>query len=176
MIKSMKKNQPEAALALVVLLGIILFSFSIPFRNGLQEFASSPFNLVNKIFTIVINSIESNNNLALVTPVISTSESRTIDQESASKRNTVINSYVYPSEFVNANSNGNLGLGSAILITDDVNVRSAPEITDTNKLEVQILGSLGTIIGGPIYASGHTWWNVNFLNDPDGWVSNAYIK
>ncbi len=44
----------------------------------------------------------------------------------------------------------------------------------------QIKGALGVVVGGPVRASiggsDYWFWNINFENDPDGWVSESMIK
>ena len=37
------------------------------------------------------------------------------------------------------------------------------------------LGSLGTVIGGPTTAGGHTWWQVSYDNGISGWSISDYL-
>ena len=55
-----------------------------------------------------------------------------------------------------------------------VNVRSSASLSGT-LLGAQVDGSLGTVIGGPTYADGFFWWNVNFDSAPDGWSVEDYL-
>ncbi len=50
----------------------------------------------------------------------------------------------------------------------NINVRNGAG-TSALILGTQPLGTAGTIIGGPIVASGFTWWNINYATGIDGW-------
>ena len=56
-----------------------------------------------------------------------------------------------------------------------LNVRSSPSLTAL-KLGGQIWGSTGTVTGGPITASGHLWYYVDFATGTDGWVAGSFIS
>ncbi len=44
-------------------------------------------------------------------------------------------------------------------------------------LGTQPAGGLGSIVGGPTFADGIWWWNVDYDNDPDGWSpGNQLVK
>ncbi len=49
-----------------------------------------------------------------------------------------------------------------------LNVRQTPSSSGT-LLGTQPSDSLGTVIGGPTYADGYWWWQINYDIDPDGW-------
>ncbi len=57
------------------------------------------------------------------------------------------------------------------------NVRKSPGGT---LVGTQTQGALGAIVGGPVQASlggkNYWFWNINFENDPDGWVSDSTLK
>jgi hypothetical protein len=50
----------------------------------------------------------------------------------------------------------------------NTNVRATPSLTG-NLLGVQVTGSLGTIVAGPIVADNFTWWQINYDSGVDGW-------
>ena len=65
---------------------------------------------------------------------------------------------------------------SSVKVTGTLlNVRSSPSLTAL-KLGGQIWGSTGTVTAGPITASGHLWYYVDFANGTDGWVAGNYIQ
>ncbi|MDO8471198.1 MAG: Ig-like domain-containing protein [bacterium] len=67
-------------------------------------------------------------------------------------------------------------IGDRVQVTATLNVRSTPSTSGTI-LGTQTPGALGTVIGGPTYASGYHWWQVNYDNAPDGWsVENYLVK
>ena len=53
-------------------------------------------------------------------------------------------------------------------VASDVNVRSSASVS-APLLGSQIAAALGTVIGGPTYADGYWWWQINYDIDPDGW-------
>jgi len=56
-----------------------------------------------------------------------------------------------------------------------LNVRSCAGATCTSP-GTQATGIIGTIIGGPTYASNYHWWQVNFDSGVDGWVVEDFLK
>lgn len=64
--------------------------------------------------------------------------------------------------------------GDVVETTDNLNVRSSPGLSGT-VLGVQLTGSLGTVIGGPVFADGFWWWQVNFDTGADGWVAEDFL-
>ncbi len=56
----------------------------------------------------------------------------------------------------------------------DLNVRATPSTSGTF-LGKQPTGALGTVIGGPVFADGYTWWNINYDTGADGWSIENYL-
>ena len=67
-------------------------------------------------------------------------------------------------------------IGDRVETTSNLNVRATASVTGT-LLGTQTTGALGSIIGGPTYADGFHWWNINYDSGPDGWsVEDFLIK
>jgi uncharacterized repeat protein (TIGR02543 family) len=66
-------------------------------------------------------------------------------------------------------------LNDRVQTTAVLNVRATPSLSG-NLLGTQTSGSLGTIIGGPVYADGYWWWNVNYDTGFDGWSVEDYLE
>ena len=45
-----------------------------------------------------------------------------------------------------------------------------------NLLGVHKTGVHGVLVGGPVTLDGMRWWNVDFDNDPDGWVEESRLR
>jgi hypothetical protein len=43
-------------------------------------------------------------------------------------------------------------------------------------LGTQLKGAIGTLVGGPCYENRRWWWQIDFDNDPDGWVLQTKLK
>ena len=54
----------------------------------------------------------------------------------------------------------------------NLNVRSTPNGSVVGQ---QSNGTLGTVIGGPVFANGIWWWQVNFDTGTDGWVVENFL-
>lgn len=65
-----------------------------------------------------------------------------------------------------------LKIGDTIKTTAWINVRGT---AGGRYVGSQRTGKTGTITAGPGYASGLTWWKVNFTSGADGWVAEKYI-
>ena len=65
-------------------------------------------------------------------------------------------------------------VGSRVVTTANLNVRSSASAGAT-KLGTESPGSLGTVIGGPTTAGGHTWWQVSYDNGISGWSISDYL-
>src|SRR5207244_3593842 len=67
------------------------------------------------------------------------------------------------------------------LINDRVKVSSGPlNVRGTASISGTLLGTqatnaLGTVIGGPTYADGYWWWNINYDSGVDGWSVEDYL-
>jgi hypothetical protein len=71
-----------------------------------------------------------------------------------------------------ASSASSIRIGTAIQTTANVNVRASGGGT---LLGTQPAGSVGTIIAGPTYSNGVTWWQIDYANAPDGWSGDGYL-
>lgn len=67
------------------------------------------------------------------------------------------------------------GAGERVATIDNLNVRNAPGLSAT-VLGVQPPGTLGTVIGGPVFADGFRWWRVDFDTGVDGWVVQDFLE
>ncbi|MDA1334868.1 MAG: hypothetical protein O2794_02525 [bacterium] len=74
---------------------------------------------------------------------------------------------------------GQIGIGSCVRVnTGDetsLNVRSVASLGN-NVLGAHPTGVTGTVTNGPQIGNGYTWWNVDFNQNPDGWVVGEYIR
>ncbi len=66
-------------------------------------------------------------------------------------------------------------IGDNVTTIGKVNVRSAAGTTN-RIITVAIAGTALTIQGGPVSASGYTWWQVNLPSGGTGWVAGSYIS
>lgn len=66
-------------------------------------------------------------------------------------------------------------LGRQVQTTSNVNVRSTPSQYGLI-LGTQVLGATGTVVGGPVYANGFWWWQIDYANLPDGWSVENYLQ
>ena len=68
---------------------------------------------------------------------------------------------------------GTLATSSEVVTVRDTSVYDAP---GKDILGTQKAGAKGEIIGGPIVLGGITYWDVNYENPPEGWVTAADIS
>lgn len=66
-------------------------------------------------------------------------------------------------------------VGDRIETLYNVKVRSLPSLSGT-VLGGQKQGSQGTVVGGPIFADGYWWWQVNYDSGADGWSAEDFLK
>ena len=59
--------------------------------------------------------------------------------------------------------------------TQRLKVRSCPSSSCAN-LGNQKVGAKGTVIGGPVSASGYIWWQIDYDVAPDGWSVETYLQ
>lgn len=64
-------------------------------------------------------------------------------------------------------------VGDRIMTTANLYVRSEPNGAE---LGIQPRKSTGTVVGGPVWADGYWWWEINYDNDPDGWSVERYLR
>lgn len=62
--------------------------------------------------------------------------------------------------------------GDSVRTQGRLNVRSFPAGDDIGD---QKNGS-GIIVGGPVFAAGYWWWEVDYDNDPDGWSVENWLR
>jgi uncharacterized protein YgiM (DUF1202 family) len=68
-----------------------------------------------------------------------------------------------------------LKTGDSVTTISGVNVRKGAGLTE-NVLGIEVRGSLGTIISGPIRQSGYTWWQVRYSNNLTGWTAGTGLR
>ena len=69
----------------------------------------------------------------------------------------------------------NFQIGNQVQTIANLNVRNSATLKEGSIIGVQPIGSLGKIIGGPIFADNHIWWNIDYVNQPDGWSSESFL-
>jgi cysteine-rich repeat protein len=65
--------------------------------------------------------------------------------------------------------------GDPVQVARPTNVYSTPS-ADGTLVGSQLKRALGTVIGGPWYENLRWWWQIDFDNDPDGWVLQTKLK
>ncbi len=65
-------------------------------------------------------------------------------------------------------------IGQSVQTTASLNVRSTPSTSGT-LVGTEATGVVGTVSGGPSYANGYWWWNVNYTNGISGWSVQNYL-
>ncbi len=63
-------------------------------------------------------------------------------------------------------------VGDTVQTTANLNVRGTAGGT---LLGQQPLGALGKVLAGPVAAGDGIWWNVDYVNAPDGWSFEGYL-
>lgn len=66
-------------------------------------------------------------------------------------------------------------IGSRAQATANLNVRQTPSLSGAF-LGLQPTGRQGTVIGGPTFADGYSWWQMDYDLDPDGWSVEDYLS
>jgi len=78
------------------------------------------------------------------------------------------------SKSVTVTSLPKFSIGDSIKTTALLNVRSTANGT---MLGTQPINAQGIITAGPVYIAGFNWWNIDYVNTPDGWsVEHYFIK
>jgi hypothetical protein len=65
-------------------------------------------------------------------------------------------------------------VGQRVQANTNVNVRASAS-TGGTLLGTQTNGSLGTVLGGPIYADSLNWWNINYDSGADGYSAEDFL-
>jgi hypothetical protein len=65
-----------------------------------------------------------------------------------------------------------IGIGDSVVTTSNLNVRDA---ANGSLLGKQPVGMFGTVKAGPVSVGGYTWWNIDYVNAPDGWSVENYL-
>jgi hypothetical protein len=68
-----------------------------------------------------------------------------------------------------------LSLSAVASLPQPISTSAAAHQQDATKLGTESIGSLGTVIGGPTTAGGHTWWQVSYDNGTSGWSIGDYL-
>jgi chitodextrinase len=76
---------------------------------------------------------------------------------------------------ITSGSSSAIVIGSRVTTTANLNVRQTASPSGT-KLGTQARSALGTVIGGPTSARGHTWWNITYDTAPSGWSIGDYLS
>ena len=70
---------------------------------------------------------------------------------------------------------GGFAIGSAVEVIVGLNLRSGPS-TASSVLAVLPGGTIGTVTGAPVTATGYTWYPVSMPGFPAGWVAGDYLR
>ena len=62
--------------------------------------------------------------------------------------------------------------GDAVKTQGRLNVRDFPAGNDIGSQK----NGRGVIVGGPVFAAGYWWWEVDYENDPDGWSVENWLR
>src|SRR3989338_9480143 len=89
----------------------------------------------------------------------STSDSNTSDTTSTDRLTGVTNG-TYTVSGIPAQST-RFSIGDTVEATTTINVRATPSVSGT-LLGAQTQGAQGTVVGGPTYANGYHWWQINY--------------
>ena len=65
-------------------------------------------------------------------------------------------------------------IGERVITTANLNVYATASTSGTI-LGHQAVGSLGTVIGGPITTTNFVWWNIDYDVGADGWSIQDYL-
>jgi len=66
-------------------------------------------------------------------------------------------------------------IGDQVQATRPTSVYSTPSVDGTS-VGTLLKGAPGTVIDGPRYENLRWWWQIDFDNDPDGWVLQTKLK
>ncbi len=66
-------------------------------------------------------------------------------------------------------------VNSRVKVTTTANVRATPSISGT-LLGTQSVGVFGAVIGGPTFADGYWWWQINYDTSVDGWSAESNLS
>lgn len=63
-------------------------------------------------------------------------------------------------------------IGDRVKSQGQLNVRDTPAGTDLGSQK----NGEGIIVGGPVFAAGYWWWQVDYATDPDGWSVENWLR
>lgn len=66
-------------------------------------------------------------------------------------------------------------VGDRVIAQLDVLARSTPSLSGTI-LQLHLAGELGKVVGGPEYADGYTWWQIDYDTGFDGWSTEPQLE
>ena len=66
--------------------------------------------------------------------------------------------------------------GNKVETTNSLNVRDAPGISSSTVIGTKVAGSAGTILEGPIYSDGFTWWKIQYDDGTTGWSQDKRLE
>lgn len=66
-------------------------------------------------------------------------------------------------------------IGDIVRVTTGLNVRTEPG-TSGSKITTMATGSTGTVLEGPVYADGYTWWKINYYDGTTGWSADNWLE
>ena len=70
--------------------------------------------------------------------------------------------------------NKNISIDSRVQTTSMLRVRSAAGV-NASWVNNVTGGTLGTVVNGPMYADGYTWWHVTYDNGTSGWSAGNWL-
>ena len=73
-------------------------------------------------------------------------------------------------------TNTKFAINNKIETTNSLNVRSGPGLSYDTVSETKAAGSTGTILKGPVYADGFTWWQIQYDDGTNGWSEDKRLE
>lgn len=73
-----------------------------------------------------------------------------------------------------ATVSGGIAIGSTVRATTRVNMRSGAG-TNFGVVDVLATNAVGTVVAGPVSATGYTWYQVSTASQGTGWVASNYL-
>jgi hypothetical protein len=54
-------------------------------------------------------------------------------------------------------------------------IASSPVAGPVSNAPLQKFGAQGTVVDGPVFVKGLTWWRIDYDTGPDGWSTDALL-